>query len=254
MKFYLPILFSNLLILLSPVGGFAEPAQSLFNGRDFAGWSVFVEGKGRVDKQDFFTVADGIIHAYQSQEAGSRQPFAALVTDEGYGNYALKLEFCWGKKKFPPRDNSVRDAGVLFHVHDTGPFWPSSVELQIQEGDVGDIWAINTQLTSLVNTVEHTYSPHGKKYTRGDRQQRYARFSRSHSWEQPGWNQLEIIAKGDHAIYRVNGHTVNEVLSARQWDDRANAYVPLDHGRIALQAEGAEIMYRNIALTPLQGK
>jgi len=63
------------------------------------------------------------------------------------------LQFKWGEKKWPPRDKPAtpRDSGLLYHVHAEsgymGRTWASSIELQIQEHDVGDLYAVNSQIS-----------------------------------------------------------------------------------------------------------
>lgn len=57
---------------------------------------------------------------------------------------------------------------------------------------------------------------------------------------------MEIEVHGNNAIYRLNGRQVNAVINARQWDEARKEYVPLQEGKIAVQAEGAEVFYRNI--------
>ena len=69
--------------------------------------------------------------------------------------------------------------------------------------------------------------------------------------ELPGqWNTLEIIVRGDTATHIVNGF-----VNLRAWDFKqrnpAGEWVRLDHGKISLQAEFAEIYYRNIRIRPL---
>ena len=47
-----------------------------------------------------------------------------------YKDYRLSLEYKWGEKKFPPRLEAVRDAGLLYHVHRAIPAdWPASFEV-----------------------------------------------------------------------------------------------------------------------------
>jgi len=42
-------------------------------------------------------------------------------------------------KKFAPRQDVIRDAGLLYHASGTDKVWPPSVKFQIQKGDSGDI-------------------------------------------------------------------------------------------------------------------
>jgi hypothetical protein len=52
-------------------------------------------------------------------------------------------------------------------------------------------------------------------------------------------------------VFRVNDHIVNEAIDIKQWDADTKSWKPLTEGRILLQAEGAEVSYRNITLTAL---
>jgi hypothetical protein len=231
----------------------ADEAVELFNGRDLSGWTLWVGEKDRPGTEPIFSVTNGMIHAYASAKAGSRQPFAGLVTTNTYSRYVLKVEYRWGETKFAPRADFVRDAGVLFHVHGPERIWPSSVECQIQEGDTGDIWAIDTQVTSTVQPTIRNFAPApgGKPETRGDKSRGFARFHRSYCHEVPGWNLLVLTVDGDRASYRVNGELVNEANAMKRWDEAAQAWRPLTNGFILLQAEGAEVFYRNVRLAPL---
>jgi hypothetical protein len=129
--------------------------KPLFNGKNLSGWSTHYASKPG-DKTpppaSFFRVEDGAIHVYPVQAAGSEQPNAYLLSDGEHKDYKLSLEYKWGEKKFPPRLNLVRDAGLLYHVHRQRPNdWPASIESQIQEGDVGDLWAVSARASSSID-------------------------------------------------------------------------------------------------------
>lgn len=227
----------------------ADATRPLFNGVDLTGWDVWIGERGEnTAPSDLFHVEDGMIHTYPNEEPNSSQPYGGIVTEKSYSSFVLKLEYRWGEAKFAPRENMVRDAGVLFHLHEEGNIWPASVECQIQEGDTGDIWAIASRVTSTVQPVIRNYSENGESVTRGGRDKRFARFHRSYDWEVPGWNQLEIIVDGTTAEFWLNGKLVNAVTNMERWDEATGAYVPLTSGRILLQAEGAQLSYRNITI------
>jgi hypothetical protein len=71
--------------------------------------------------------------------------------------------------------------------------------------------------------------------------------------EYPGWNTLEVIVRGDRATHVVNG-VVNMRVHDLKGREAGDSWVKLDHGRIALQAESAEIFYRNIRIRPLTNR
>ena len=191
-----------------------------------------------------------MIHVYPTQKKNSKQTHAAILTRSNYSNYILRLEYRWGLKKFKPRQEYVRDAGVMFHVNGEGVFWPDGIECQIQEGDTGDLWIIGSQASTKVKKGTRTYDPNGILATLGETE-RYNRFHREYSWEVEGWNQLEIEVKNDYASFRVNGHLVNEAIDMKYLNKNQNEWKPLTAGKILLQAEGSELYYRNILLKQL---
>ena len=63
------------------------------------------------------------------------------------------------------------------------------------------------------------------------------------------WNKIEIIAINDKAAHLVNGRIINTLFDMRvQQNDNRNTFVPLTSGRIALEIEAAEAMFRNIQI------
>ncbi|WP_406701105.1 DUF1080 domain-containing protein [Singulisphaera sp. Ch08] len=201
-----------------------EKSITLFNGKDLAGWHTFirhpkakVEVDPRTDPKGVFKVEDGVIHI-------SGEEFGCLTTDNEFENYRLTVEFKWGTKKWPPRENVVRDSGILVHCVGPDKVWNKSIECQIQEGDCGDFWMVDG--TTLV--VD------GKTETRFKKKKK--------DGEKPTgeWNTVEVICDGDKVTNIVNGVVVNEGTEAS-----------VTKGKILLQSEGAEVYYRNIKLTPL---
>ncbi|MCP9234687.1 DUF1080 domain-containing protein [Lewinella sp. JB7] len=226
----------------------AQDTTYLLTDSGLTGWQVIVQERGAVPvaEQDLFAYEGGSLHVMAHAPDGSRQPFAALVTDAEYERYHLHVEYRWGEKKFAPRTDAVRDAGVLFHVFDTGIFWPSGLECQIQEGDTGDAWLIGARATSTLHPDAHNFASSGHPETRAG--ERYAKFARSFSWEVPGWNTIDMEVDGATARFYVNGHLVNELTGSERPDPRSGKWVALGKGKIALQAEGAELFYRNVWL------
>jgi len=223
--FHLSLLFLFLLALscapketktekIDPINNPPEGFEMLFNGENFDGWHITTEDKEA--KKNQFSVVDGMIHAYKEHENNSTQTFASLITNKEYENFILTLEYKWGEKKFKPRHEYVRDAGVLYHVWKEDVFWPYGAECQIQEGDTGDIWLIGTRGTSKVRQANRNYGPDGEPTTRGG-ENTYDSFARNSYWGKAGWNKIELVVKGDHATYKVNGKLVNEVFDLEKY-------------------------------------
>jgi hypothetical protein len=62
---------------------------------------------------------------------------------------------------------------------------------------------------------------------------------------------VDVVVRGDSAVYLVNGQVNMRVTHAKKWDAAANGWVKLDRGKILFQAEYAEISYRNIKIRPV---
>lgn len=204
----------------------ASQAKSiaLFNGKDLTGWHTFIRHPKaketvdpRTDPKGVFKVEDGVIHV-------SGEEFGCLTTDDEYENYRLTVEFKWGAKKWPPRENVVRDSGILVHCVGPDKVWNKSIECQIQEHDCGDFWMVDGTTLVIDGKTETRFK---KKKKDGER-------------PTGEWNTVEVICDGDKVINIVNGVVVNEGTEAS-----------VTKGKILLQSEGAEVYYRNIKLTPL---
>ena len=261
----------------------AEPAwQPLFNGKDLTGWEtylgkpnaasnvpdlkrdekgVYLEpiGKNRDPFNNFSVVSmDGRPAIHISGEG-----FGMMTTKENFGNYRLRLQFKWGAKKWPPREQAPRDSGLLYHVHGeparSSGVWPACVELQIQERDCGDLYAIITRLTVPAreettpdNKKLYHYDPAGQPTDFKQEKPIGNRCIRLEDAEKPAgeWNTIELVCFGGDSIHIVNGKVVMRLKDARQQGD-GGAWVPLASGHICLQTEGAEIFYRDVELQPI---
>jgi hypothetical protein len=231
--------------------------KPLFNGKNLNGWTVHYASKTGADAppaSSIFEVKNGEIHAYSTQVAGTEQPNAYLLSDAEYKDYVISVEYKWGEKKFLPRLETVRDAGLLYHVYRQIPAnWPACFEAQIQEGDTGDSWAVSSQVTSFVDpkTGRYALPENGGVPVTVGKDGDFKRTRHNRVNEYPGWNTVEVIVRGDHATHLVNGVVNMRVSDLKGWDAATNSWVKMDHGKIALQAESAELFYRNIRIRPL---
>ncbi len=115
--------------------------KPLFNGKNLDGWYSFLKLKGKDnDPEKVFNIENGMLHI-------SGKEFGYICTKKEFTNFHLAVEFKWGIKKYPPRDadTTKRDNGICYYMPFTAKdtVWPKSIECQIQEGDVGDIWLID---------------------------------------------------------------------------------------------------------------
>lgn len=227
----------------------SEGWEKLFNGHDLSGWYSYLPSKGKNnDPEGVFRAENGMIHILGVEDTGSRREFGYLATDKSYTNYHLRLEYRWGEKRFAPRDRSKRDSGVVYHVTGRDTVWPRGVEYQIQEGDTGDFWLLSgTTLTTTVaspRAKEPRFAENGLSYT--SRSGRFVRIAKDETHERSGWNTVDILVEGDTVTHMINGQVNNRAYNLRTPGGGA-----LDAGKILLQAEGAEVFYRNVQIRQL---
>src|SRR5262245_54267884 len=148
-----------------------EPAGSqdrwtdLFNGKDLAGWETWlgrpqpqseVPNLPRNEKGQYLNPVGldrdplGVFSVVSVDGAPairiSGEIYGGLITRADYENYHLRFDVKWGEKRWPPREDAVRDSGCCYHS--VGPhgasygFWMRSFEFQIQEGDFGDFYSL----------------------------------------------------------------------------------------------------------------
>lgn len=232
---------------------------SLLNGEDLAGWQT-VQQKGP-DKLGPFKMdkSENAIHVYQSAEGGSKQAFDCLYTEREYSSFVLKLEYKWLGNRFKPREKQDRDAGIMFHVHgDLSQMWPKCVEMQLGDSDPektkdrytsGDLWVIGKDVQALsARGPFKMYNPLLDAVPVGKGYRYDSSFTPLNNENKTGqWNLATVTVNGcAEATFELNGKVVNRVKDMTKVVDGKR--VPLSKGRIALQAEWAELMYRNIQI------
>lgn len=171
---------------------------------------------------------------YKWEEASA--PYGIAVTKKMYSFYDLKFEFKWGERRFEPRLEKIRDAGLLYHCQVGTYAWPPSLEYQIQEGDCGDLWSIlgcrcDVVKDENVSTIKVADYSSSKKWT---------------DEEKEGWNEVLLEVRKDKAKYYLNGVLINEITNANYGG------LSCESGFIALQAEYAELIYRKIKIKETQ--
>jgi hypothetical protein len=256
----------------------------LWNGRNLEGWTTWMRqpeptsevhglargadgkytepiGTGR-DPLQVFTVAPDVDGRPAIRISG--EVFGELRTARSLENYHLKLQFRWGDKKWAPRNRPEdrRDSGLLYHVHappgQNGRTWARSIELQIQEGDVGDLYAVGSTIAVRATERPGTkptlfdFDPSGEWMFFAQSHHQDGRCIKQPDNEKPPgeWNTVELIAFGDEAIHIVNGTVVMRLRNPMRID--ADVPTPVASGPIILQSEGAEIFYRDIQVRSLK--
>lgn len=211
-----------IITFLFSLGIHAQEFKPLFNGKDISGWYSFLKTKGKSNDPDtVFSVNSGLLKI-------TGKEFGYIVTERSFANFHLVVEFKWGEKKYPPREKAVRDNGICYYVVPGDKVWPRSVECQIQEGDCGDFWLIDS-VTAVVDGVQRGPTKNTRVIKKKDNEKPTGE-----------WNRIEVIASNGKCTHIVNGVVVNE-----------GENVNLRSGRILIQSEGAEIYYRKIDIKEL---
>jgi len=231
--------------------------KSLFNGKDLTGWTVTLDKhKPGEDPDKLVQVRDGAIHMYADTDPSTQVPFGVITHADTFSRFHLTLEYRWREKRFAPRKDAIRDAGMLYHVLSAEKIWPDSIEYQIQEGDSADIVLLQRHATSWRHP-QPDLAPEGQ----GDAgllpenggvpvvsRKGFLYLGRFPEYDQlQGWNQVEVIVHANEsAEHRLNGH-----VRSRLGDFRKPDGTPLSSGKICLQLEGAELQYRNVRIREL---
>ena len=248
-------------VFFSAMAAAEEGFTPLFNGKDLSGWQSAREnheagsGKFSVDQ------AEGAIRVYAGDEPGSKQPIDCLYTEEEYSHYVLKLEYRWMENRFAPRAERDRDAGVLFHIHgDLTRIWPNCLELQLGDSDpaktkrrytTGDVWVIGEDVQVMNARDGLFYVPDAPLVAIGEGKV-YDKSFTSMQREKPHgeWNAITLTVHGAReAVFELNGAVVNRISQATH--EVGGQSVPLAKGRIGLEADYADLMYRNIRIKKL---
>jgi hypothetical protein len=216
----------SLLIALS-LPALAEPI-ALFNGKNLDGWTTDVpEADKKPDIEPSFIIRDGNL-------VSLGKPLGHLVTEKEFENYRLVVEY-----RFPKQGGNC---GVLVHASKPRSLYdmfPQSIEVQMMSGHAGDFWCIqeNIEVPDMKNRRPHK---EGQKFG-GDLHDARQIKNLTDDSEKPlgEWNTMVIVCKDDTITVDVNGTRVNEGTNATA-----------RRGKIALQAEGTEVEFRKVELTP----
>ena len=215
------LVLSVLVVSLSALAGcegglFGAKKVALWNGKDFAGWKLYLPDD-TVSVDDVWPVKDGVIHC-----AG--KPNGYMRTTRKYENYRLHVEWRWPEEP--------TNSGVLLHASGPDQVWPKCIECQLKSGNAGDFVLIGgpgiTVNGQNMQNVEKQFVAVPKK---------------EKSSEKPAgeWNTYEIECLKDTIRCSVNGVLQNEGSNATRTS-----------GWICLQSEGSPIEFRNIYLEPLR--
>jgi hypothetical protein len=240
-------------------GGADDGWMPLFNGMNLDGWTPSAGAAALFGVTEL--EGEGVLHVYPTQADQSQQPQASLRTNESFSNYVFYLEYKWGTKRYSDRKQTDRDNGICFHIcNDPAQVWPESLELQIGSqawpGDwvVGNVFMLvnktRAQWPFTMMNGQEVFSAAGTKKSIGAPASYYKALAPSQLNKNDDWNTIELTVRGStQADYKVNGTLVNQLFDMEC--NEGGTWQPLSEGPIALQAEFAEVYFRDIKIKML---
>ncbi len=230
MRLY-PLLFAAALTSAAVADDAISPSQPvpLFNGKDLSNWAPDVPERDKNPHAPAsFVIRDGHLVSLGN-------PKGHLVTKQTYRDYRLVAEY-----RFPGKPGNC---GFLVHASKPRALYqmfPQSIEVQLNSGDAGDFWCIQENI-EVPNMDARRPRKEGQQWGGGPADARRI-LNLTEKSEKPlgEWNTLVVEARGRALKVWVNGELVNEGQNAT-----------VDQGKIAIQAEGAEVEFRKVILEPL---
>jgi len=217
-----------LLLALLSCSNPGNETKSLFNGTDLTGWHWDVPAMdSNPDTINPFIVRNG-------QLVSLGNPGGHLITDEIYMNYHLEVEYRFAGKP--------GNCGVLVHASTPRALYgmfPASLEVQMEHQNAGDFWCIIEDITTP--DMETRRGPREKWGGTEGKLRNIKNLTDSSEKPLGEWNNMVIECVDREIKVWVNGELVNY-----GYDCTA------DRGQIAIQAEGSEVEFRKLVLTPIK--
>lgn len=202
-------------------------SENLFNGRDLTGWHVDVPAMDDdANVASPFLVRDGLL-------VSMGNPNGHLITNASYRDYRLEVEYRFAGKP--------GNCGVLVHASTPRVLYgmfPKSIEVQMMHENAGDFWCIGEDIQ--VPDMEARRGPKADWGSIEGKERRIKNLTDGSEAPVGSWNHMKIEVFGSNIRVWVNGDLVNDGFECT-----------VSEGRIALQAEGAEVEFRDLVLTPI---
>lgn len=200
---------------------------SLFNGKNLEGWSFDVPMMDSITEiSKPFIVRNGML-------VSLGEPRGHLISNSTYRNYRLEVEY-----RFP---GNPGNCGVLVHASTPRALYamfPKSMEVQLEHGNAGDFWCIVEDI--VCDNMEGRRGPREKWGITEGKNRRIRNLTEDSENTLGEWNSMTIECLDDKIKVWVNGVLVNYGYQST-----------VTEGKIALQAEGAEMEFRKLMLTPI---
>ena len=220
------IAISFLLLLASYSCVFSQ--VSLFDGKSLSGWYMDVPDLQKDSSlRRPFIVRDGLLVSLGT-------PGGHLISEKSYENYTLEFEYRFAGKP--------GNCGVLVHASSPRALYgmfPKSIEVQMMHSNAGDFWCIQEDIQ--VVDMEKRRGPKENWGVSEGKERRILNLTDDSEKPLGEWNHMKVKCEEDRVTVWLNGVLVNDGFGATA-----------RKGQIALQAEGAEVEFKGLVLTPLK--
>ena len=205
----------------------APKTVSLFNGVDLTGWHVDVPAMDEnPDTINPFIVRDSMLVSLGT-------PGGHLITDSVFQNYRIVAEY-----RFV---GVPGNCGLLVHASTPRALYkmfPKSIEVQMMHENAGDFWCIVQDIT--VPDMEARRGPKEEWGITEGKQRRIPNLTDGSEKPVGEWNKMVVECVADSIKVWVNDDLVNFGYNCTT-----------TKGQIAVQAEGSEVEFRKLELTPI---
>jgi len=202
-------------------------SRSLFNGRDLSGWHIDIPA------MDTNTAAINPFIIRKGMLVSLGTPGGHLITDSVYQNFRLNVEYRFA--------GVPGNCGVLVFASTPRALYkmfPKSIEVQMMHQNAGDFWCIVEDIT--VPDMETRRGPKANWGITEGKERRVKNLTDNSEKPVGEWNGMTVECVGNSIKVWVNGDMVNYGFNATA-----------SKGNIALQAEGSEVEFRKVELTPI---
>lgn len=205
----------------------SQSTISLFNGKDLTGWHIDVPEMDKdPNARNPFIIRNGMLVSLGT-------PGGHIITDAVYQDYRLDIEYRFAGK--PGNCGALVHASTPRSLYD---MFPKSIEVQMMHENAGDFWCI-VQDIETENMLERRGPKEEWGITEG-KKRRIMNLTDGSEKPVGEWNTMKIECLGDKVKAWVNGDLVNFGYNAT-----------VSSGQVALQAEGSEVEFRKVELTPI---
>jgi hypothetical protein len=204
-------------------------SRSLFNGKNLDGWHADVpalDANAKGGKP--FVVREGML-------VSLGDPPGHLITNDEFENYRLVAEY-----RFPGKPGNC---GILVHASKPRALYkmfPQSIEVQMHHENAGDFWCIHEDI-KVPNMEKRRAGPQENWGATEGKERRVLNLTDDSEKPLGEWNTMVIECVGHEVKVWVNSDLVNHGYGCTA-----------SKGRIAVQAEGSEVEFRKLELTPIK--